>query len=90
MSISSSSSLDLFSNWATEHENKSLQDFASIATLNRYLVAFEGNLERAKTGLEATVEWRSKSIIPTFVCTPCARNKGAHCFIALGEDKEGH
>jgi hypothetical protein len=85
-----SSSLDLFSTWAIEHENKDLQDFASLSTLNRYLVAFDGNLERAKAGLEATIEWRSTSIIPTFVCIPCARNKGAHCFISLGEDKEGN
>ena len=89
-SPSSPSLLEQFTSWASKHTNKNLQEYATTFTLKRYLDAFDSDLERAKVGLESTVDWRSTSIIPSFVCKPCARNKGAHCFISLGDDKKGN
>jgi hypothetical protein len=71
--------------WASE-ASPDVREFASPATIERYLIAHNDSVTRAQRGIEATVSWRKAAISPDFVCSVCAAQPGSHCFVPLGAD----
>jgi hypothetical protein len=71
--------------WASE-ASPEIREFATHATIERYLSASRDNVLNAQRGIEATVSWRKDAIMPDFTCSACAASPGSHCFIPLGSD----
>jgi hypothetical protein len=63
-----------------------VKEFLTPATLRRYAVARNADVDAARKNLIETLEWRTEHVPDKLWCSSCEEDEHSHCFFPVGVD----